>query len=282
MQLVQPFDSREPSTGLLRAARRYNTTTDPWTADGRAVNWQRGVSVRQGSCTGVHVQEPTPCGGPCCSAADGQELCLDPLPSHDDFRPFPLAKAMCLSEVCSDGVAERMQSDYTSFRGIALARALHAGVAGLPNPSLQSEAVDLSGGQATPIGDAIGTLLAWRAAAGVGGGWLHVPMRAAVLAGKALSYLSAGFGNVPFDRTVLDFGYPTTGPLGVEAPAGQAWLYVSGPVIIAESESIAPEPEGGWTDRRTGCWTPIVKHLAVVVWDTCTTGAVLVNLSEGI
>lgn len=100
----------------------------------------------------------------------------------------------------------------------------------------------------TPAGGAVSVkvgiamLESWIANNYVGMGTLHIPMTVAslilgvdgavfegdVLRTKLGSKIAAGAG----------YDYPNTGPTGAAAAAGEAWLYVSGEVLVGKGETI--------------------------------------------
>lgn len=79
---------------------------------------------------------------------------------------------------------------------------------------------------------------------------------------------------------VAGTGYSKKGPTGVDAPAGQAWMYATGPVSVHLGQThIIPEKLTEAVDTRINTVEYFVSRPAAITWSTHDSYAVLVDLS---
>lgn len=80
----------------------------------------------------------------------------------------------------------------------------------------------------------------------------------------------------PLDNTwAFGSGYTNTSPAGVAAPAGQAWLYATGPVVIRRSELYEASALSHGTNENV-----VLVERDYVITADCPLAAVLVQLPE--
>lgn len=148
-------------------------------------------------------------------------------------------------------------------------------------PNLQG-ATDLTPtpGTAVSVKRGLG-LLAQHAAAtyGASNAVIHVPR----IVGVHISdYVNREAGSMTLkatgDSVSLGAGYPNTSPTGTTPDAGDAWLYVTPPVLLLATEitSMAPAPV---FDHGRNLVMAEAYRTFVVAWDDCPVAAVLVELT---
>lgn len=143
---------------------------------------------------------------------------------------------------------------------------------------IQSEATVLVSGTAVDIVEGVGLLTAELAACYGGVGVLHMPY-------AALAHMSANHliersgqklqttGGVP---VAFGAGYTGSGPDGTPAPAGHAWLYATGSVMIRRGEIFMPDRISSF-DRSVNTVRIFAERTYNVAWDCCHL-AILVRL----
>lgn len=115
-----------------------------------------------------------------------------------------------------------------------------------------------------------------------GVGTLHVPAGAAALLGCCnIAHLDGQdrLRTLAGNCIVVGSGYSSanTGPDGLPAPPGTAWLYVSGPVVVRRGQiDIIPDRSGASIDRRLNDRRVLAERTYVPA-TTCTVCAVLVT-----
>ncbi|MER6828882.1 hypothetical protein ABT352_23075 [Streptosporangium sp. NPDC000563] len=127
----------------------------------------------------------------------------------------------------------------------------------------------------------IAILEGWLAADYGGVGVIHVPAGAAALLGRFSQLMVQGsrlrtwLGNC----VVLGAGYAVnTGPDGTPAPAGQAWLYASGPVVVRRGPvDVIPGQAPASVNIRNNDRLVLAER-TFVPSTTCAVEAVLVDL----
>jgi hypothetical protein len=82
------------------------------------------------------------------------------------------------------------------------------------------------------------------------------------------------------DLVSFGAGYPNTSPAGADADPGEAWLYVTPPVIMLASDvRILPGDVSAAINTANNDLLTIAERTYVVGWDDCPLGAVLVDLT---
>lgn len=152
--------------------------------------------------------------------------------------------------------------------------------------SAHSDAVDLTPtpGTAVPIREGIARLEGWAAANYGGVPVIHVPRTAgSVLTGGVSGQAERVQGHLETKQgayVASGGGYDNlTGPGDTTAPAdGEAWLYVTGQVVIHRTPTAEVGPlMDSATGGRVNQWAALVERLYTSTWE-CITGAILVDL----
>lgn len=142
---------------------------------------------------------------------------------------------------------------------------------------LRQDVVLLNGGTATGMVHGIG-LLEQAIAQRYGGiGVIHAARElAASLTFRALVRRDGARLRSPLDNLyAFGSGYSTTGPDGTDAPAGQAWLYATGPVVVRRGEVQNREA----FDQRRNTRMALAERSYAVTAD-CLRVAVLTEIPE--
>lgn len=145
-----------------------------------------------------------------------------------------------------------------------------------------TDGVDLTPtpGTAVPLVEGLARLEGWAAANYGGVPVVHAPREAGTVLGRRLERVSGHLETMQGSFFASGGGYDAlTGPDGgAAAGAGEAWLYVTGQVVVHRSADIEVGPlldsaAGG----RINEWAAMVERLYTSTWE-CITGAVLVDL----
>lgn len=167
--------------------------------------------------------------------------------------------------------------------GYTLERAVWTGEHGNSPALAHADTVDT-----TPPGDtasllgAIAILEGWLAGNVRGLGMIHAPVQAAVYLAEAGAIRQDGQRFVTTLGTPVAFGAGyevNTGPDGVQAPAGEVWLYATGMTQVRRSEVILnPETDGESLAHRTNDRLVVAERVYVVTWP-CGAAGVRASLS---
>lgn len=88
--------------------------------------------------------------------------------------------------------------------------------------------------------------------------------------------LETNLGNT----VIAGVGYTGVGPGGVEAPAGSAWMYATGPITVRVGEVMVDQDKVFQSiDIKNNNVKYIVSQPAAITWNSCCHAAVLVDLS---
>lgn len=140
-------------------------------------------------------------------------------------------------------------------------------------------------GTAIPAKQAVGLLASHAAATfGVASPVIHAPRIASgVLTADGIAIrVGDHFELATGELVAFEAGSPNTGPAGSEAPAGEAWLYVTPPVTLVRTDIFVspPTPKAGQgLDRNTNDLLSVAERIYAVGWDDCPLAAVLVDLT---
>lgn len=134
-----------------------------------------------------------------------------------------------------------------------------------PHFASNPEVTVLGGGTAVSPAMGIALIEGWLADNYLGVGYIHTPRYTAGLFNREMqiSYdLSTGptLATSLGTRYVFGSGYATTGPDGSTPPAGSAWAYVTGQIVVRRS----PLVTNATRDRLTGCVTGLAERTVVV------------------
>lgn len=150
---------------------------------------------------------------------------------------------------------------------------------------LEPAATDVTPVAGTPVAIDVGIgLIEGNLGEDYGGvGVLHVPLKAAAAVasdGHLIQgpgpRLSTWVGNF----VSLGAGYPNESPAGVAAPAGQAWLYASGPVIMRREGVVVVPPSDREAINIIHNDRDLLAERVWVVGVECAVEAVLVDLTK--
>jgi hypothetical protein len=273
------------ATPTLLNVSRELPGTSPIT--GEQIRWTSGVSSRQESCS-THFLWPL-CPGP-----EQEDKCAPTPATYGEFEPVMLERLFeCDQPNSSEDRAEteaeyqrRLQASSPSLLG----QMLWEGNASSSNPSLQSTAVDLSGGGVvvSSIVGAVGTLLqAFEDTLTGVQPVVHIPklliaaaesenvaaQSGGVLQGASGTYWVSPGPGYRYDEGPLDAA-PVPAP--IPAPAGSAWIFISGPAEYALSPTrvVWEQP-----DRRTNFVSGRVQRMGLIRFDTCGVFAALASVN---
>lgn len=142
---------------------------------------------------------------------------------------------------------------------------------------LRQDVVVLGGGTATGLVHGVGLLEQAIAASYGGVGVIHAARElAAPMTFRALVRRDGARLRSPLDNLLaFGAGYSTTGPDGAAAPAGQAWLYATGPVVVRRGEVQNREA----FDQRRNTRMALAERSYAVTAD-CLRVAVLIDIPE--
>lgn len=247
---VDPIRVASTPGGLQRAARLLETDVD----------WSDGVTFAS-NCGGVGTWQ--------CDFS-GAEKTIDDLGDNVRFESFLIyAGVRCDGAVVTDDLREHAGIKIARGTSGALARELHDGAA-TGNPSLQSEATDITPLVSPCIDGAIAGLLT--AADDCGGGEviIHVPLvaLAPLIKYNLLSYEDGKY--MLGGHTVSVDGYYNLGPGGAAAADDEAWIYATGPVEYRLGDEVEFTQ---FTDRLNEN-VLIAERLAVLRFDPCCVNAI--------
>jgi hypothetical protein len=260
---VDPVRVTERTPSLFSASRRR----DDWTG------WEAGVSFSSG-CHSAHTW-------PRCDAEPAEKIVQHDTPVT--FDPIVVYKALSCEWVLDTGELDtRARSIVDATTAQEVARAILGGETDhgpTGNPSLASAAMPAASGSLT---DTIGQLLAARAdCPGRHVLWVPVGVLPALMAHNLVH--TEGDALVgPGGALVVADNSSTPIPTGdsPEAPAdgaGEAWLYLSGPIEyeVGPINVAASEDE-----RRLNRYEPVAERLAVYRFDPCCIFAGLATVSN--
>lgn len=168
------------------------------------------------------------------------------------------------------------------------------------SPTLRNSAVDVSGGGVFDLDDGVAQLLVHyeRGTGGEGGAMVHIPSALGVYAlgggagGARICWPEGTLYRGPFGSTVvLGPGYPNGfspgGPFGhgpgdaddfAGNEAGQAWIYVTGPVEYDVTPvEVVPDDAGRRMPLRTNRYELWGQRQAIVRFDPCKVFATMVT-----
>jgi hypothetical protein len=142
---------------------------------------------------------------------------------------------------------------------------------------LRQDVVVLGGGTATGMVHGVGLLEQAIAATYGGIGVIHAARElAAPMTYRALVRRDGARLRSPLDNLLaFGAGYSTAGPDGTDAPAGQAWLYATGPVVVRRGEVQNREA----FDQRRNTRMALAERSYAVTAD-CLRVAVLIEIPE--
>lgn len=233
-------------------------------------HWQLyGLTHPTDGCVLTGGVEPLPCPVPAQPPAP-----LDPVKGVDYVRTSPLQ--VYDSASCALGLVDgRVRAE----RRLALHEQVHV-ERQVDELLLRPGAVDLTAGVALPVAEAVSVIEDAIAGRYGGHGVLHVPRKAyGVLVERRQLHLDdtgRRLRTMLGNRAAIGAGYAGASPAGVAAPAGQVWLYATGPARYAVSEVLVGEPDAG-RDLRTNEQLVRVDRWFAVTLD-CLRVAVLVDL----
>lgn len=147
---------------------------------------------------------------------------------------------------------------------------------------LAPRAVDLTPPEgAVPLAQGVAVLEGCLAESYGGVGALHVPAGAAALLGCCnITYRDGGsLSTLAGNCVIIGSGYSAanSGPDGAPAPPGEAWLYISGPVVVRRGPiDIIPDRPGASIDRRVNDRRVLAERTYVPA-TTCTVCAIRVS-----
>lgn len=264
---IEPISAikKKPRGGLIAVASRF--------PEGSL--WEQGAQYIPEGCV-------TPITGP---------ICIDPYPEKPDndpaepldFQPFMIIA----DDGCNDPWADADEHYDRATRHLDMAQsnliAKELLDSSVGNPSLQSTAVDVSGGGANNWTAALAALFYNMNNAGyVGDVTVHIPpwLEPAALASRAAFHdVPTGItysGNNPF---AVDSGYSgLIGPGGAAAGAAggvAGWVYATGPVEYDIGPLLTDIAASA--DNATNSRYAIAERPAIVRFDTCHVFATLVE-----
>lgn len=251
-----------------------------------ALRWGTGLSSRVRTCNRVFEW-------PSCPIPGHPDKCNPPVEALVEWPSFLIEQFKQCAGVLPDDeavLAGELADEIRAGTAAAIARQLWVGIETDGAPSLVNTAVDLSAGGtivSSMVGGVGALLAAYEATSDTGFPVLHVPAsllsagenanlfarEGAVLMGASGTYLVSPGPAYPGSLGPLDT-QPIPEP--IPAPAGAAWLFISGPVEYAVSE---PRIVVEQSDRRTNLWSARGQRQALVRIDPCSVFAVLVGLN---
>lgn len=198
-----------------------------------------------------------------------------------DGEPFNLYHLFRCAPLGQGGEARFQERARTALR-LGEQRALERVTGSLL--AADTDGVDLTPtyGVATPLVEGIALLEGWSAANYGGVPVIHLPRSAGTVLGRRLERVSGHLETIQGSLVASGGGYDRLqGPGGDAAPAaaaGEAWLYVTGQVVIhrGDTEDVGPILDSA-TGGRLNVWSALVERPYTSTWE-CITGAVLVDL----
>lgn len=196
-----------------------------------------------------------------------------------DGAPFSLYHLFKCAPIGSGGEQAFMDRARTALR-LGEQRALERVTGRLL--AADTDGVDLTPtpGTAVPLVEGLSILEGWAGSNYGGVPVIHAPRTAASVLGHRLERVSGHLETKQGAFYASGGGYDRlTGPDGgAAADAGEAWLYVTGQVVIhrAPNTEVGPIMDSA-AGGRLNEWAALVERLYTSTWE-CITGAVLVNL----
>jgi hypothetical protein len=198
-----------------------------------------------------------------------------------EFVPFMLYRgAECSTWVSLDELLQLARMGYARGESKAVALQLQSDAANVGNPSLNSEALDLTpGGGAVDVVNTLSGLVSSICDCGMNDLVLHSHIRAIpfLLERKQIRWDETSgtwrHGPWPF---VFDC-YDNTGPGAVDEPVdgSEVWIYATGPVEIATSAEVVPDHS---PTVRQNIDLQLVEHLSILRFDPCCVRAALARV----
>lgn len=202
------------------------------------------------------------------------------------YEPFTLESPFECSSTGLDSLdyAGRARDQLAAATSQALERELWTGTLLPANQHLASPAaVDLTpGAGAVSPTRGISILNQAIAQCGPGGrGMIHTPVLPASLASGTGDIFDEGeilLTTVKHNVVVPGGGYPGTGPNGAAPPAGETWMYGTGPVYIRLDDiTVTPDTIAEALDRKQNIVNYRAERIGATYWDGCCHFAVRVT-----
>lgn len=238
---------------------------------GNGVEWQPGV------CEPADAWEVT-----CEQGGEKDQHSWDgPVVEAEPFVVYGRAKCGVMAGATLEQARAKARANLLRGEAYTVERTFMEGTFG-QSPSLQ-DATDVSpaAGTLNPVG-AMATLEAWLSETYLGVGVIHVPpamvpylCRYGLLERRGEQWVTCGLGT----RVAIGAGYTANiGPDGTEAPAGEAWLYATGQVVIYRSDvMVSPDDQWG-VNHRTNDVDVIAERVYALGYE-CSAVAVRSELS---
>lgn len=275
-----PVDAATPG-GLFTVARLLQGVDLP--SDGNGNRWEAGVEYQIETCADVSGWSET------CPPEEPEDKTFDlRFPTVTGTPFFAYLGIDCpLVGYSLDEFATAVRNGFLANEQRLVEQAFWTGEFG-NSPSLAgtvedpSDCIDLTpGGGAMSVVGGIGALEKFLRANYGGVGIIHAPADVAAYAANAAQIQRSGTLLTTILGTRLAFGggyAVNTGPDGVEAPAGEAWLYATGAVTIWRGEVfINPSELRAAFDTRSN-QVEILAERKYVITRECVCAAVRVTL----
>lgn len=257
-------------------------------------DWSSGVASRGVACAPGH---PWPGICPKDAVVTAKKV-VAPVIAEPKFIPFQIYVPYACAWVTPDeegGMQGDAAAQLESVTAWHVSRELWAGTANLMeksgaggvvvNPTLMSEATDLTNVNAVDSVFAIAALLSERAACSqAGGAVLHLPtILIPHLTNQGVVKMVNGKLVGPLDTPVSPGpGYPGPGPWGPDGEAaypGSVWAYVSGPIEVeVGAPKFLPDTDARRWDQRRNRYELWAERAAIVRFDPCCVYAILVDV----
>lgn len=276
---VGPIAGNPSPHGLLGGCIEVVNATD--------VHELNGTEVPAFSCGGAHPWQdcPDPAGGwtnPVAKITDRAEWC-----SFEPVTAYAKVECSTVGFSFDEAQAAALEQVRMGEQSVVEEWFMRRGLSWMAGAVPANDLTPLGG--AVHIVSGIGLLETWLAANHGSQGVIHVPVGAASLLGKHHQFdpeggecLTTWAGNlvVPGSGYTVNVGPAVRPAAGVEAPAGEAWLYVTPPMRIrreAAHNVLDNEQQGFNTllnDRTAAAEATFVPEV-----DCCSAAAVRVTLS---
>jgi len=245
------------------------------------VEWRSGVASRTRTCVRGQAW-------PFCPVPGHADKCPPNTVGIQEWEPFTAELPDECVSVFPGADEERHVADRTAeleaLVPAQIARQLWSGYEVPSNTSLVGDAVDLSGGgvNTTDFLSGVGILLEAYATVGQSGfPTLHVPELLHGVMAKHVQVTDTGLIYGPSRTSLVSVGpgYDgRTGPGGLVAPDGYAWMFVSGPVEYAIDARTRVLKEQA--NARTNLWAARFQRTCLVRIEDCGIFGVLVKVGS--
>jgi hypothetical protein len=274
--------------GLLEVASVPADNGDP--------HWQRGVAFQSpcvsGSTTYDECLVVTGSGGaPPAPASKVDNIDL----SLRGAMPFTVYAKFDCSPVGTVGERDALAEEaLRAVQGWQVERAVWTGVAGgqdivFPRLAGDTAVVYASGSSTYTLQSPVVTGGTWDAVEGLGVlegmladchggvGVIHVPQVALPTLWPLINRQGARLKTIGGNDVAVGAGYPGSGPDGVAADGGSAWLYATGPVFAYRSPTFSITEPRDALDRANNTLSLLAERTFAVGWGCCQFG-VLIDL----